>query len=152
MAMEADIKERNKKRRDKALTAERFREKGNLCMKEHDYVGAIENYEEGLEYWKDNKALWNNKALAELKVYRYADAVASASRTLEIAEIFEDGFTKSKDACFKAFLRRATGLRGLQKWSEALADLKDALELEPKDKEARALHAKTKDAVEEYRR
>lgn len=39
-------------------------------MSEGDYVGAIENYDEGLEYRRDCKALWTNKALAELKVFR----------------------------------------------------------------------------------
>merc|ERR1719359_2647938 len=109
-------------------------------MTEGDYVGAIEHYEEGLEFDRAKKKLWTNKALAEIKCYRYRDAVASCSKVLEYIEIFEEGFKRSPDLSFKALTRRATALRGLQKWPEALEDLKDALEIFPLDKEARQLY------------
>jgi len=48
------------------------------------------------------KQLWTNKALAEIKVFRFEDAVTSASKVLELCEIFEDGYEKSKDLAFKA--------------------------------------------------
>merc|ERR1719321_1346375 len=142
--MEADIKSRHKKLADKAITAGKCKERGNQCMKEGDFVGAIEHYEEGLEYRRDIKAIWTNKALAEIKVFRWHDAIASCNKVIEYAEIFEDGFTKNADACFKAFVRRATALRALQKWEEALEDIEDALKLFPKDREARDLYSKTK--------
>merc|ERR1719253_2323383 len=148
-AMEADIKSRHKKQSERSQTAEKFRERGNQCMKEGDYIAAIENYDEGLEYRRDNKAIWTNKALAEIKVFRWHDAVASCNKVIEYAEIFEEGFTKSRDACFKAFMRRAAALWALQKWDEALEDLDDALKLFPKDKEARDLHKKTLEAITE---
>lgn len=97
-------------------------------------MGAIENYEEGLEYRRDCKALWTNKALAELKVFRWHDVVASCNKVIEYSEIFEDGFQKSPDACFKAFSRRAQALRGLHRWEDARSDLEDALEIYPKNK------------------
>lgn len=50
----------------------------------------------------DMKQLWTNKALAEVKVFRYEDAASSASKVLELCEIFEDGYEKSKDLAFKA--------------------------------------------------
>merc|ERR1711972_523068 len=62
-AMEADMKQRNKKQSERTQTANKCRDRGNQCMKEGDFVGAIENYEEGLEYRRDMKALWTNKAL-----------------------------------------------------------------------------------------
>lgn len=151
LAMEADLKQRRKKGVEKAFTAEKCRERGNQCMKDGDYVGAIENYDEGLEYKRDSKALWTNKALAELKVFRWRDAINSCNKVIEYAEIFEDGFTKSADSCFKAFMRRAAALRALHKWSEALLDLEDALKLFPKDKEAHDLYEKTKAACDEER-
>eukprot|EP00438_Fugacium_kawagutii_P009191 Skav234283 [mRNA] locus=scaffold2271:15408:22113:+ [translate_table: standard] len=77
LAMEADLKDRKRKQCDKAKTAEKCRQRGNQCMTEGDFVGAIEHYDEGLEYRRDLKALWTNKALAELKVFRYHDAIAS---------------------------------------------------------------------------
>jgi hypothetical protein len=121
-------------------------------MKEGDYIGAIENYEEGLEYRRDHMALWTNKALAEVKVFRWHDAIASANKVIEYSEIFEDGFTKSADANFKAFMRRAVALRALEKWEEALEDLEDAVKLFPKDREARDLESKTRAAVEEAKK
>jgi len=149
LAMEADMKQKQKKTHDRSTTAHKCRERGNLCMKEGDFVGAIEHYEEGLEYRRDIKAIWTNKALAEIKIFRWHDAIASCNKVIEYSEIFEDGFTKSADACFKAFTRRATALRALHKWDEALEDLEDACKLFPKDKESRNLFDKTKLAVEE---
>eukprot|EP00933_Yihiella_yeosuensis_P038890 TRINITY_DN32836_c0_g2_i1.p1 TRINITY_DN32836_c0_g2~~TRINITY_DN32836_c0_g2_i1.p1 ORF type:complete len:1121 (+),score=299.94 TRINITY_DN32836_c0_g2_i1:74-3364(+) len=148
-AMEADMKQRNKKKEEKAKTAERCRLRGNQSMKEGDFVGAIEHYEEGLEYRREAKNLWTNKALAELKVFRWHDAVASCNKVIEYSEIFEECFEKSRDACFKAFTRRAMALRGLHRWEEALEDLEDAMKLYPKDKEAKDLWEKTKAACEE---
>eukprot|EP00421_Protoceratium_reticulatum_P021651 CAMPEP_0168388320 /NCGR_PEP_ID=MMETSP0228-20121227/16392_1 /TAXON_ID=133427 /ORGANISM="Protoceratium reticulatum, Strain CCCM 535 (=CCMP 1889)" /LENGTH=988 /DNA_ID=CAMNT_0008401567 /DNA_START=24 /DNA_END=2990 /DNA_ORIENTATION=+ len=149
LAMEADMKSRRKKAVDRAGTAEKFRQRGNRCMRESDFVGAIEQYEEGLEYRRDCKALWTNKALAELKVFRWRDAIESCNKVIEYAEIFEDGFDKSADACFKAFMRRATALRALHMWSEAVADLEEALQLFPSDKEARDMLEKTRAADKE---
>jgi len=151
LAMEADLKQRKHKQSEKAKTAEKCRQRGNQCMKEGDFIGAIENYEEGLEYNRSCKALWTNKALAELKVFRYHDAINSCNKVVEYAEIFEDGFKKNPDACFKAFVRRATALRALHKWDEAVNDIEDALKLFPRDKDARDLLEKTKAACEEAR-
>ncbi|CAK9009024.1 unnamed protein product [Durusdinium trenchii] len=152
LAMEADLKERKRKQSEKAITAEKCRQRGNQCMSEGDYVGAIENYDEGLEYRRDCKALWTNKALAELKVFRWHDAVASCNKVIEYAEIFEEGFAKSADACFKAFTRRATALRGLHRWEDAVNDLEDALSIYPKSKEALDLLEKTRQACLEAKK
>merc|ERR1719235_2505932 len=151
MAMEADMKQRNHKRVERAKTAERCNQRGNDSMAEGDYVGAIEHYDEGLEFDRGKKKLWTNKALAEIKCYRYRDAFASCSKVLEYIEIFEEGFKRSPDLSFKALTRRATALRGLQKWSEALEDLKDALQIDgyQKNKEACLLYEKTKAARDE---
>merc|ERR1719171_2851785 len=143
------MKAKHKKTSERNATAHKCRGRGNQCMKEGDFVAAIEHYDEGLEYKRDCKALWTNKALAEIKVFRWHDAIASCNKVIEYSEIFEDGFTKSADACFKAFVRRATALRALHKWDEALEDLEDALKLFPKDREARSLYEKTKLAIEE---
>lgn len=151
-AMEADMKARRVKNVEKAKTAEKCRQRGNDCMKEGDFIGAIEHYEEGLEYKRDAKALWTNKALAEIKVFRWHDAIKSCNKVIEYSEIFEEGFTRSADFCFKAFVRRAMALRALQKWDEAVEDLEDALKLFPKDRDVQDLYEKTKAASEEAKR
>jgi len=149
LAMEADMKQKQKKTSERTQTANKCRERGNQCMKESDFIGAIEHYEEALEYSRSMKAVYTNKALAQIKIFRYHDAIASCNKVIEYAEIFEDGFTKSPDACFKAFIRRATALRALQKWDEALEDIEDALKICPKDKDALTLYEKTKTACDE---
>lgn len=148
-AMEMDMKQRRKKTSDRNRTAERCRERGNAAMKDGDFVLAIEHYAEGLEYRRDFKPLWTNKALAELKVFRWHDAIQSCNKVIEYSEIFEDGFKKSADMCFKAFTRRAQALRALHRWEEALEDLEDAVKLFPKDRDARDLLEKTRAAREE---
>lgn len=149
LAMEADMKDRRRKSSEKSKTAAKCRQRGNQCMKENDYTGAIENYDEGLEYRRDDKALWTNKALAELKVFRWHDAISSCNKVIEYSEIFEDGFVKSADACFKAFTRRATALRALHQWTEAIEDLEDALKLFQKNREAKDLLELTRAALAE---
>jgi tetratricopeptide (TPR) repeat protein len=149
LAMEADMKQRHKKEEERGKTAEKCRQRGNQCMKDGDFVGAIEHYEEGLEYKRSLKALWTNKGLAELKVFRWHDAIQSCNKVIEYSEIFEDGFKRSADACFKAFVRRALALRALHQWGEALKDLEEALQLFPKDREARDLLEKTNLARQE---
>merc|ERR1719223_2602692 len=114
------MRSRKKKNFERSATARKFRERGNEHMKSGDFISAIESYEEGLECRRDQKSLWTNKALAEIKVFRYHDAIASCNKVIEYSEIFEEGFTKSADACFKAFTRRAVALRALHKWEEAL--------------------------------
>lgn len=42
---------------------------------------------------------------------------------LEGCEVLEDGYLKSKDACFKALSRRAMALKGQKKYKEALKDV-----------------------------
>jgi len=152
LAMEADMMKRKQSSFAKSATSRKCKERGNECMKEGDFVAALENYEEGLEYRRDDKTLWTNKALAELKVFRWHDAINSCNKVIEYSEIFEDGFMKSKDPNFKAFTRRAVALRALHRWEDALSDLEDALKLFPKDKEAKDLYEKTKVALAETKK
>ncbi|CAD7941911.1 unnamed protein product [Amoebophrya sp. A120] len=150
-ALDADMKKRNKERQERHLQATRCKDEGNALLQKGDFVRAIDTYQQGLEYQKDLKPLWTNKALAEVKAYRYQDAVDSSSKLLELCEIFEDGFEKSKDLCFKAFSRRALGYRGLHEWQKAVEDLEEALKLDPKNAEAKALLKKSKEAAAEAR-
>ncbi|CAD7941167.1 unnamed protein product [Amoebophrya sp. A25] len=150
-ALDADMKKRKKERIERYHQAMKCKDEGNKLLQAGEYTKAIEMYKDGLEYQKDMKPLWTNRALAEVKVYRYEDAASSASKVLELCEIFEDGFEKSKDMAFKAFSRRAMAYRGLHKWKEAVEDLKEAIRLEPHNKDARELLRKTKEAAAEAR-
>lgn len=146
IAMEKDIKDRHKKQSERTITANKYKESGNKKLKEGDSVSAIEDYEEGLKFMKHTKPLWTNKALAELKIFRYQNAIDSCSKVLELSEIFDDGFEKDKDINIKAFLRRAEGYRGLQNWEKAILDLKEAVILG--SIEAQELLRRTEHALE----
>lgn len=51
--------------------------------------------------------MWLNRALAYIKLNKNKKAINDCTKVLDFAEAFEEGFTKSKDSCFKAFARRA---------------------------------------------
>ena len=77
--------------------------------------------------------LHGNRAEAYLQLEQWAQAAEDAAAALE------------HDPCFvKAYVRRAKACYGLGRWAEADAQLRDALEVEPGNKEVRALQ-------EEYR-
>jgi hypothetical protein len=79
-AMEADMEQRRLKRESKYQTANRCKDRGNALLKQGDFAGAIEEYSDGLTYARDYKALWTNKALAELKLARWRDCQESCSK------------------------------------------------------------------------
>jgi hypothetical protein len=56
---------------------------------------------------RDHKPSKLNRALAYIKLGKYEDAVKDCTALLEYCEYLEDGFTASRDECFKAFGRRA---------------------------------------------
>ncbi|KAF4687971.1 hypothetical protein FOZ60_003261 [Perkinsus olseni] len=114
------------------------KDRGNALLKSGDFVGAIEEYESGLEFQRDNKALWTNKALAELKLGRFEQAADSCSKVLEMVEIFEDGYSQSADACTKALLRRSMAFQNLRRWDAAKCDAEEALKLGVAPEEAQS--------------
>ena len=54
---------------------------------------------------------------------------------LEYCDCFDNGFTKQKDLCYKAFMRRCLALRGMKDYELALKDLEEAEKLMPEDKD-----------------
>jgi len=64
-------------------------------------------YTFGLDYCKDMKALWTNRALAYIKLGKFKKAIRDCTRILEYCEVFEDGYTKSSNFTFKAWMRKA---------------------------------------------
>eukprot|EP00825_Cyclidium_porcatum_P022388 TRINITY_DN2466_c0_g1_i1.p1 TRINITY_DN2466_c0_g1~~TRINITY_DN2466_c0_g1_i1.p1 ORF type:complete len:341 (-),score=68.53 TRINITY_DN2466_c0_g1_i1:56-1078(-) len=135
MALEADMDQRAKKRKEDRLKAEELKERGNKRFQEGDYEKAVLWYSEALDLCKDYKALWINRALAWIKLKYYKKAINDCTRILEYCECFEDGYMKSKDSCFKALLRRAFAYKERKQYSEALKDCETALKIFPNDKE-----------------
>ena len=146
--MEKDFEDRAKKRRADYKIAEQEKVKGNECMKRGLYKTANKHYTEGLDYKKDYLAMYNNRALCRLKLELWIDAVDDCTRVLEYCEVFDNGFTKQADACFKAFIRRAQAHRGLRDFDEAILDCQNASEIMPNEKDPARLIAQYKEDKE----
>ncbi|EAS03008.1 tetratricopeptide repeat protein (macronuclear) [Tetrahymena thermophila SB210] len=135
-ALEMDIEQRKKKRANDRIIAEGYKQKGNDAMAKEDYKQAVEMYSLGLDSMKDIKALWTNRALAYIKLKKYSKAIEDCTRILDYCECFEEGYTKSRDSAFKAFLRRSYARKEKKDYKQALDDILEALKLYPNDKAA----------------
>lgn len=105
-------------------------------MKEGDYEKAVLWYSEALDTVKDNMSLWTNRALAWIKLKYFKKAIKDCTKVLDFCECFEDGYEKSRDACFKAFIRRALANKERKNIREAKDDIEQALKLYSTDKNA----------------
>lgn len=115
-------------------------------MTQGDYNKAWEMYTFGLDHKKDYKALWTNRALANIKLGKFKACIKDCTRILEYSEVFEEGYVSSKKFNVKAFLRRAFAHKERKNYKEALEDVEEALKLYPQEKEGLDL----KKEVEEY--
>lgn len=146
-ALEKELDESMRKRVDRRKAAIKMKELGNSCLKQGDFATAIRHYTDGLEKAKDMVQLWTNKALAEVKLSRFDDAVKSCGHVIELAEIFDGGLERNAESNFKALTRRAMAYRGLSKWREAVDDLEKALQLMPNERETQKMLVLTKEAL-----
>lgn len=55
---------------------------------------------------------------------------------LEYCECFEDGYERSSDMTFKAFIRRSKARKERKDYVEAMSDVKESLKLFPNDQNA----------------
>ena len=122
-AMEADFEDRAKKRRRNRKEAKQLKEQGNDCLKRGLYKSANKYYSDALEECRDMLPLYTNRALARLKLEMWQDVVDDCTRVLEYCEVFDDGYTKQRDLCYKALSRRGQAFRALLDFDEAIKDL-----------------------------
>jgi hypothetical protein len=64
---------------------------------------------------------------------KYAKAIEDCTRVLDYCDCFEEGYTKSADSAFKAFLRRSFARKEKKDYRMASDDIEQALKLFPKD-------------------
>ena len=124
--MEADFNKRAKDRKKAKAIALEFKNKGNEAMKRGLYKTANKHYGEALESQRDNLACYNNRALVRLKLEMWQEAIDDSTRVIEYCEVFDEGFHKQPDACYKAFMRRAQAHRGRRDFEEAYLDIAEA--------------------------
>jgi tetratricopeptide (TPR) repeat protein len=105
-AMEQDFKDRSQRRKRDRKLAEELKTKGNEALKKGLYKSAKHHYTEALEHRKDIMAIYTNRALVCLKLEETQEAIDDCTRVLEYCEVFDDGYTKQSDLCYKALMRR----------------------------------------------
>lgn len=98
--------ERKKKRLRDKKEADELKERGNNVLKKGLYKSAIKYYSDALQLRKDLLPLYTNRALARLKIEDFHGVIDDCTRVLEYCECFHDGYTKERDLCYKAFMRR----------------------------------------------
>ncbi|GAA0167986.1 hypothetical protein LIER_22810 [Lithospermum erythrorhizon] len=110
--------------------AHEFKEEGNKLFQAKDYVGALEQYENGLKLIKvhpDRAVFHSNKAacLMQMKPINYETVIAECSLALQV----QPGFVR-------ALLRRARAFEVIGKYDMALQDVQVLLSAEPNHRDA----------------
>jgi tetratricopeptide (TPR) repeat protein len=102
-------------------------------MKKGLYRTANKHYTEALEHKKDLLTLYTNRALCRLKLELWIEAVDDCTRVLDYAEVFDNGYTKQADLCYKSLIRRAQAYRGMRDFDLAIADCNTAMTVLPNE-------------------
>ncbi|KAK6960829.1 RNA polymerase II-associated protein 3 [Biomphalaria glabrata] len=102
------------------------KEKGNEFYKSGQLDRAIEAYSKGLKFQPNDPLLLSNRAQAYLKLQKYTECDADCSLSLKYDPFY-----------VKSYLRRSSARSALGRHAEALDDLKQALDIEPTNQEAK---------------
>ncbi|KAK0039780.1 RNA polymerase II-associated protein 3 [Biomphalaria pfeifferi] len=102
------------------------KEKGNEFYKSGQLDRAIEAYSKGLKFQPNDPLLLSNRAQSYLKLQKYTECDADCSLSLQ----YDPSYVKS-------YLRRSSARSALGRHAEAVDDLKQALEIEPTNQEAK---------------
>lgn len=138
-AMEADFDKRARDRKKARKIAQELKDKGNTAFKAGLYKTAQKHYTEAIQSQRDLLVAYNNRALVRLKLELWQEAIDDCTRCIEYCEVFDEGYTKQPDLCYKAFIRRAQAHRGWKDFDEAMVDLKNAESILPNEKDPERL-------------
>lgn len=153
-AMEQDFADRAVRRARDRKAAEALKVKGNDAVNRGLYKSARHHYSEALELKKDYLALYTNRALACLKLEDMQQAIDDCSRVLEYCEVFDDGYEKQRDLCYKALMRRGQALKHQRDFQLAMNDFEEAGTLIPGETDPakwQALTVKDKEHAEKLK-
>merc|ERR1712115_265005 len=121
-SMAFDMKQRAEKRRNEMMSAIKDKNEGNKYLKEKKYSLAIQYYSSAIDYRRDYKALYTNRALAFMKLGRYDKCIDDCSIVIDMIEHIDDHEKKS-DIIFKAYLRRSNAYQLLGHLKKSKADI-----------------------------
>lgn len=102
------------------MSADKFKEKGNTCVKSQDYAKGAEFYTNAIDLYDADPAFYTNRALCFLKLQRFDECIADCSKAIEL-----------KPELSKSYYRRMLAYESLEKNFAALEDCKKVMELEP---------------------
>ncbi|KAA6429725.1 MAG: hypothetical protein FRX49_00159 [Trebouxia sp. A1-2] len=108
-----------------ASKAEKYKTAANEAFKAGDFDGAITGYSQAIQADPANPVYFSNRAMAYLKVMRFAEAKDDCDSALKL------------ELNVKTLLRRGTSWLGLQEVDSARKDFKHVLSLEPNNRQAR---------------
>ena len=132
-AMAKDVEERSQKRKDSKAAAAKEKERGNVAFKAGQHSEAIASYSRAVEFFKGDKAVYANRALAHLRQHNYISALEDCNRAVEISRFLDDDIDRRPPPppLLKAYVRRSAAHSGLGHMEEAAADLATAAEMAP---------------------
>ena len=133
--MAFDMKERSEKRKKEMKAAIYEKNEGNKYLKQGKYSLAIQHYSSAINYRRDYKALYTNRALAYMKLARYDKCINDCSIVIDMIQYIDKHEIKS-DIIFKAYLRRSNAYQLLGNLKNAKKDIINAINLRPKQKDA----------------
>ncbi|XP_016896509.1 sperm-associated antigen 1A-like isoform X2 [Cynoglossus semilaevis] len=102
-----------------------LKQKGNDLVKRGQFQEALEKYTECLTMKPDECAVYTNRAICLLRLYRFAEAKQDCDAALQL-----------EPSNKKAFYRRALAHKGLQDYLSASSDLQEVLQMDPNVREA----------------
>ncbi|KAL8269553.1 hypothetical protein Esti_006519 [Eimeria stiedai] len=142
--LEADMRKRQKHRGSQRHRAAALVSEGRAHAAAGRWLLAEEAFAAAVEAKPDSLVALCNLSLAQLKREGWRQADETTTKLLNICEVFENGYTRSRDLCYKALLRRAFARRQLLLLEQAAADAAAAQQLLPNPVEAKALAAEIK--------
>ena len=105
------------------MSAVDLKEKGNKHFSESEYDKAVACYTEALLFQPQNHLLFSNRSVAFIKQKLYREALNDAVQCITLAPKFAKGY-----------LRKASALNGLQKYSKAMPAAEEGYKLRASDR------------------
>mmetsp|Transcript_13450 Transcript_13450/g.23933 ORF Transcript_13450/g.23933 Transcript_13450/m.23933 type:complete len:431 (+) Transcript_13450:177-1469(+) len=110
-----------------ARLVEELKRRGNAAVKFESFPEAEALYSKAIEHDSKNVALYGNRAMVRGSMGRFKEALEDAEAAIAV-----------NPEWVKGYYRKATSLAGLKRFDEAKAAFEEVLNLDPKNKAAKA--------------